>query len=66
MQICNVVRVKKMRLVKLEKLYVTKPKYTKYDAKYLSFEFTTIYAEERPQYILCMKILSADRTKEPF
>jgi hypothetical protein len=55
-----------MRLVKLEKLYVTKPKYTKYDAKYLSFEFTTIYAEERPQYILCMKILSADRTKEPF
>jgi hypothetical protein len=43
-----------------------KHKYRKYDTKYLSFGFTNNYVdgEERPQYLLCMKIFAADRMKQ--
>jgi hypothetical protein len=41
---------------------VKKRKYRKYDDSYLEFGFTLtdINGEERPQYVLCMKVLAAE------
>jgi hypothetical protein len=43
---------------------VKKRKYRKYDDSYLEFGFTSteINGEERPQCVLCMKVLAAECT----
>jgi hypothetical protein len=62
-QITKLVRVKKTRIAQVQKIHKTY-KCRKYDTKYLPFRFIDIdVEEERPQCLLCMRILAADSAK---